>query len=152
MVDGPWTEGDDPVRAIALSQFFGPANARLDDPFEAAAAHGAQIVKRLLDSAPWGGEGYQTFYNVNFPPCPAAEVRGARSVRQGLRPTCRFGVEAQIAPNGRRFLWARGGKQDEPTGAGTDVQANIDGWISVTPMRADLTAHDLIDPLEQALG
>ena len=33
--------------AIALSQFMGPVTAALDDPFEAAAAHGAATVRRL---------------------------------------------------------------------------------------------------------
>ena len=138
--------------AIALSQFFGPANAQLADPFEAAATHGAALVKQLLDKAPWGGETYKTFYNINFPPVPAGEVKGAMATAQGRRPTTKFKVEAQISPTGRRFLWAKGGRQDETTAPGTDVHANLEGWISVTPCRADLTAHDLLDPLAKALG
>ena len=139
------------VPAIALSQFYGPRNRDLDNQFEAAAAFGAQVVRQLLDRAPWGGETYNTFYNVNFPPCPAADVKGTMATTQGRRPTARFSVEAQTAPNGRRFLWIKGGRQDEVTAPGTDVAANIDDWISVTPMRADLTAHDLIAPLSEAL-
>ena len=38
-----------------------------------------------------------------------------------------------------------------PTAEGTDVHANLAGYISVTPMRADLTAHDLIDDLRDRL-
>jgi 5'-nucleotidase len=41
----------------------------------------------------------------------------------------------------------RGGKQDLPSGPETDGTANVEGFISVTPMRADLTAHDAIGTL-----
>ena len=33
----------------------------------------------------------------------------------------------------------------------TDVAVNLEGYISVTPLRADLTAHDLIDSLKERL-
>ena len=34
---------------------------------------------------------------------------------------------------------------------GTDAHANLEGYISITPLRADLTAHDLIDDLKAVL-
>ncbi len=37
-------------------------------------------------------------------------------------------------------------------GAGTDVEANVEGRISVTPLRADLTAHDMLAPLRAAFA
>ena len=137
--------------AIALSQFYGPGNRDLADPFEAARAHAVPLIRRLLDHGNWDDDPYRLFYNVNFPACPAAEVRGARAVRQGFRPGTGFGVEAQLSPAGRRFLWARGADQTVDTGEGTDVNANLGGWISVTPMRADLTAHDRLAGLAEAL-
>lgn len=140
------------VPAIALSQFWGPANAELENPFEAAAVHGADLVRGLLAHGDWEPQGgYLTFYSINFPALPAADVRGTRVTVQGMRPGVRFSVEPYTPPNGRRYMWVRGDRQDVPTGPGTDVQANIDGYISVTPMRADLTAHDRIDGLRAAL-
>ena len=62
--------------AIALSQFFGPDNNALDNPFEAAAQHGTDVVRRLLADGIWETSGYQVFYNVNFPPLAAADVKG----------------------------------------------------------------------------
>ena len=138
--------------AIALSQYYGPAMRDLDDPFEASAAYGERVVRALLDHGDWGEEaGYRTFYNVNFPPVPAAEVKGVRVTAQGCRPGVRHGMEAQISPGRRRFLWVTGGPQDVPTAPGTDALANLDGYVSVTPMRADLTAHNLLEPLRAAL-
>ena len=138
--------------AIALSQFYGPGNLQLEDEYDAATVLGAGLVRDLLERGDWGDTGgYRVFYSVNFPPVPAEEVRGRVVVRQGFRQGTGFGVEPTRAPNGRRFLWVRGGRQDIPTGPGTDVQANLDGYISITPMRADLTAHDRIEALRAAL-
>ena len=140
------------LRAIALSQFYGPALAGLDDPFEAAAAHGLAVIRTLLEKGDWSAqEGYRVFYNVNFPPVPAAQVRGTRVVRQGFREGTSFAVEPHVSPSGRRFLWVTGAKQDVNTLPGTDVAANLEGYVAVTPMRADLTAHDRLDALRAAL-
>jgi 5'-nucleotidase len=137
--------------AIALSQFYGPENHDLPDPFEAARVHGAAIIRRLLADGIWDQADYRLFYNVNFPALPAAAVRGHQVARQGFRQHSRFSVRHQIAPNGRRFLWATGGPQAEPTGPGTDVQANLDGFVAITPLRCDLTAHDHLAGLEARL-
>ncbi|MEN8837257.1 MAG: 5'/3'-nucleotidase SurE [Celeribacter marinus] len=140
------------IKAIALSQFFGPENASLDNPFESAAAHGAGVIRQLLDHADWGNnDDYALFYNVNFPPLPADQTGGMIATRQGKRPTSGFGIEAQTSPTGRRFLWVRGSEQAVETGAGTDVSANLAGAISVTPMRADLSDHSAVAGLAKAL-
>lgn len=139
------------VRSIAMSQFFGPDNANLDDPFEAAAAHGAATVRALLSDDLWDSADYKLFYNVNFPPVPASDVKGMAATTQGFRLNTRFRAEAQTSPTGRRFLWVRGGPQHEPTAPGTDAAANLDGYVSITPMRADLTDYDMVATLGDAL-
>jgi 5'-nucleotidase len=60
-------------------------------------------------------------------------------------------MTAQTSPSGRRFLWVTGGPQAVRTGPGTDVEANLDGYIAITPMRADLTAHDTLADLAARL-
>lgn len=140
------------IPAIALSQFFGPAMDGLTDPFEAARTHGTAVVRALLDKGIWTQDDYRVFYNVNFPPLPAARVKGTRVAAQGFRRDTSFGVEPHLSPSGKRFLWIRGGHQQTPTLPGTDAAVNLDGYISVTPMRADLTAHDLLSDLEARLA
>ncbi len=130
--------------AIAMSQYYGPKNRDLDNPFEAAAGHGADVVRKILAATPDGGDDYRLFFNVNFPPVPADDVRGVRVTAQGFRRGTHFGVEPHNSPSGRRFLWIKGGNQQIRTAPGTDADANLDGYISVTPMRADLTAHDAL--------
>jgi 5'-nucleotidase len=70
--------------AIALSQYLGPRNVGIDDPFEAAGRHGADTIRRILDARPPQNGEYRLFYNVNFPPVPAADVKGIR-VTKGAR-------------------------------------------------------------------
>jgi 5'-nucleotidase len=140
------------IPAIALSQYMGAATNGLDDPFEAAATHGATVIRNLLERAIWTNDDYRVFYNVNFPPCPAHLVKGSRVTAQGFRRDVSFGIEPYTAPSGKRFLWIKGGAQATPTLPGTDVHANLDGYISITPLRCDLTAHDLLADLTERLA
>ena len=139
------------IKAVALSQFYGPDNFQLDDPFEAAGAAGAKLVRDLLDKGLWGNGDYGIFYNVNFPPVAGKDVKGVRVVAQGYRTDTFFGVEPHQSPSGRKFLWIKGGPQHIPTAPGTDVHANLEGYVSVTPMRCDLTAHDALAGLKERL-
>ncbi|MDX5358922.1 MAG: 5'/3'-nucleotidase SurE [Rhodobacterales bacterium] len=135
--------------AIALSQYLGPETMELDDEFEAARVHGTSVVRTLLDRGVWDhGSDYRLFYNVNFPPVGAAGVKGVKVSAQGYRRDAFFGVEPHNSPSGRKFLWIKGGPQHMPTAPGTDAAVNLDGYISVTPMRCDLTAHDMLADLE----
>ena len=139
--------------AIALSQYLGPLNAKLDNLFEAAASHGVATIRALLDSAPWDhGTDYRLFYNVNFPPVPSDDVKGVKITRQGYRRDTFFKTDPFTSPSGRRFLWIKGGPQHIPTASGTDAKASLDGYVAVTPMRADLTAHDVVDNLQLDFG
>ncbi len=140
------------IPAIALSQYLGPENRAADDLFAAARAHGARVIRHLLDHAAWDhGADYRLFYNVNFPPVPAEKVRGMRATRQGFRRDAGFATEPYTSPSGRRYLWIRGGPQDRPTLPGSDVEACLAGHISITPMRADLTAEDHLAGLARTL-
>ena len=139
------------VPAIALSQFMGPQTEDLADPFEAARVHGTKVVRDLLDKGIWTQDDYRVFYNVNFPPMGAAAVKGMKVAAQGFRRDTAFSIEPQVSPTGRRFLWIKGGPQQSPTLPGTDAAVNLAGYISVTPMRADLTAHDLLSRLHAQL-
>jgi 5'-nucleotidase len=139
------------INGIAMSQFYGPENVKLDNPFEAAAATGVDCVRRLVEKSEWGGDDYKLFYNVNFPPCPAAKVKGLAAVAQGYRGDGRMGVHPQVSPSGRKYLWIQGSAQGEPTAPGTDVKANVEGWVSVTPMRCDLTDRSALKGLRDVL-
>ena len=140
------------LRAIALSQYLGPRTEEMaGGMFEPAVVHGTGVVRTLLDKGLWDDTDYRLFYNVNFPAVPAAEVKGIKVAAQGFRRHAAFGVEPHVSPSGRKFLWIKGGPQQIAPLPGTDAAANLDGWISVTPMRCDLTAHDTLQSLAERL-
>ncbi|MFO7857212.1 MAG: 5'/3'-nucleotidase SurE [Paracoccaceae bacterium] len=139
-------------RAIALSQAYGPATANEADMFGAAKAAGADAVRRVL-ALPWDEDAaYGLFYNVNFPPVPAEKVKGVRAAAQGRRPNGAFRVQEQVAPNGRTYFWLAHGRGNHESPQGTDARETGDGWVTVTPLRADLTAHDRLEAVAEALG
>jgi len=140
------------IRAIALSQYYGPGNKYLNVPFDAAIAHAPRICRALLDKATWHDNRYEVFYNVNFPACAADKVKGVRASFQGHRPLPSFTVDPYIAPNRRQYFWLKHGvRANEMTEEGSDSKLTVQDYATVTPLRADLTARSMIEPLTEAL-
>ena len=139
------------IPAIALSQFYGPKNSNLKDTFEASRVHGLKTIKACLKAGFKRSRNYALFYNVNFPPVPAESVLGLKSVAQGYRGDGAFKAQATNAPNGRKFIFVHGRPQQDPTQPETDAAVNLAGYVSITPMRADLTAHDQLTSLDAVL-
>ncbi|MCY4151590.1 MAG: 5'/3'-nucleotidase SurE [Aestuariivita sp.] len=137
--------------AFALSQYYGPSTQDMPDPFEAARQHGADVIRRVLNLNLPRANGYQLFFNVNFPPVSASAVRGIQVAPQGVRPNSAFGVHSHKSPSGRRFLWVTGPQQQHPSQAGTDADQNLKGFISITPMSADLTQYDAVNAMKTSL-
>jgi 5'-nucleotidase len=82
------------------------------------------------------------------PYLPLEEIRGTRITRQGLR-IYRDELVRRADPRGRPYYWIGG---DAPTGEpeeGTDVGALHEGYVSITPVQLDLTAHNMIEPLRE---
>jgi 5'-nucleotidase len=87
-----------------------------------------------------------TLLNLNVPGLPEAELKGIRITRQGLSVYRDQLVERQD-PRGEPYYWIGG---EAPTGRdepGTDFAALAEGYISLTPLQLDLTAHSQIDAL-----
>lgn len=83
------------------------------------------------------------FLNVNIPPC---QPNGVRVTRQGTR-TYRTAMDRRLDPSGRPYFWiadADTTPTGEPDG---DHSAIADGFISVTPLFANLTHEASLDPL-----
>ena len=135
------------IKSIALSQYYGPQNLNLKNPFEASEVHGVNVINDILAHKLPKTEGYKIFYNVNFPPTAAQNVSGTRYVKQGLRPNSFFSTKTHKSPSGKDFLFVEGGNQHAALSENTDAKVNMDGYISITPMKADLTDYDTLNHL-----
>ncbi len=136
------------VRSIALSQFYGSGPDRPGDLWEPARTWGLEAVRAVL-RMPFAE---RSFYSVNFPAVRAAEVRGMTVCPQGIRADATFEIVPYRAPNGRDFLFTRHNTANLSAPEGTDARLCLEGWVTITPLRPQLTAEDLIEGARAALG
>jgi len=134
------------VRAVSLSQYFSIGPDAPEDLFAAARAHGAEAVRRAL-ALPWKAD---SFYNINFPARRPEEVKGYRLAPQGRRGGA-FRVVDYTSPNMRDYLWLTHSGRNMQAGTDADSTLCAEGWITITPMRPDLTDYDLLAAAEAAL-
>ena len=107
------------------------------------AAVAARVVVSTLMKASLPGN---VLLNVNVPYAQAEQFKGFRVSRQGLR-IYRDELVRREDPRGRPYYWIGG---EAPTGVreeGTDFGDLAAGYVSITPIQLDLTAHALIEPL-----
>ena len=81
--------------------------------------------------------------NVNVPYLPAESIRGVQVTRQGLR-IYRDALVRRKDPRGRDYYWIGGEAPDGVPDEGTDIGALRGGYVSITPVHLDLTAHHLL--------
>ena len=87
-----------------------------------------------------------TLLNVNAPDLPEEEIRGVMVTTQGDRQYVDR-LEKRHDPLGRPYYWLGGKIHDKEAAPGTDVKAVGEGYISVTPIHLDLTAHAFLRDL-----
>ena len=114
--------------------------ARDQYDFTEAARFSASAVRRALEEGLPEG----TLLNVNI---PQGRIRGARVTRQGVK-NARPLVTEHIDPRGKAYYWIGEEYFTSEHEDGTDYQAVRDGYVSVTPMRSEMTDHRALALLE----
>ncbi|HOJ39819.1 MAG TPA: 5'/3'-nucleotidase SurE [bacterium] len=89
--------------------------------------------------------------NVNIPNVSLSRLRGYRITRQGQ---ARFNEDYQVRrdPRGRTYYWLRGKFKKVPAEKGSDVEAVTDNYVSVCPLRLDLTDYHFQEVLQKSLS
>jgi len=129
--------------AIALSP-DSPKNPLARSDFEAA----SQVARRITRAVIQNGLPEGNLLNVNIPFLPLEQIKGYRLTRMGLR-VYHDKLDSRVDPRGRPYYWISG---DSPTGIperGSDIGAVADGFVSITPLKLDLTAYSLFPELNQ---
>ncbi len=104
--------------------------------FDTAAQVARQLVAGLLRKAP----DPRLILNVNVPDLPYAQLRGMLATRLGNRHRSEPLIPTRD-PKGHTVYWIGPPGAGADAGSGTDFQAVADGYVSVTPLTADLTRH-----------
>ena len=118
------------VPSVAVSL----ADPRHDADFDPAARVACECVQAILDEGPESG----VVYNINVPPVPYDELKGIRITRLGKIGYHEL-YEERADPGGRPYFWLRGAPVILDHTPDNDVVAVRDGFVSVTPLIAELT-------------
>lgn len=99
-----------------------------------------QVVLQLLPLVPHYPDKNQMILNVNVPNVPWEAIQGFRVTRLGNRHRSEPVIRSQD-PRGRDIFWIGPAGDAADAGDGTDFHAVANGYVSVTPIHADLTRH-----------
>ena len=123
------------VPSFAISCEGEPGRVR----FQQAAEVACQVARSILcDGLPG-----DMLLNVNVPRTPS---RGFKVARQGRRVYTE-GVVERIDPMGREYYWIGGVAPEWREEADTDYAALKAGYVSLTPLRIDLTQESVLAEL-----
>ena len=123
-----------PSIAVSLRQTRGAYD------FSYAAAAAASLAEAML-TRPLP---LRTFLNINV---PKGQPKGFRVTVQAKRNHV-TSVAERHDPKGRPYFWIEEGQDEWHPHDRSDYQAVRDGYVSVTPLHPDLTAHDRIALVE----
>jgi 5'-nucleotidase len=124
------------IPSIAVSTQY------VSDAFEfGPAAKAAQtIAEAVLDR----GMPRFMLLNINVPFGPN---KGFRTTVQARRNHITV-VDKRIDPRGRAYFWIEEGQNEWEPHDRSDYQAVRDGYVSITPLQPDMTAHDALSYTE----
>ena len=118
---------------------FSLAVTRTHDFTESARIASDVTRKALADGIPeW------TLLNVNV---PKGVPKGIRVTRQGFKEAKPV-ISEHIDPRGKPYYWIGEVREGFRAEGGTDFEAVDEGYVSVTPMRSDLTNHAALDRMK----
>lgn len=89
--------------------------------------------------------------NVNLPPLPKSQVKGVRVTRLGKRHASQPVLPVKN-PQDETMYWIGPAGAAQDNSDGTDFHAVEHGWISVTPLRMDLTHEAQLSSVGAWLG
>lgn len=125
--------------AVAVSQC-----AREPQHYEAAAKVAVQVVEHLL-KCPLEAD---QILNVNVPDLPFDQIKGIQVTRLGSRHRAEHMIRT-TDPGGREIFWLGPPGEKADAGEGTDFYAIEQGYVSITPLKVDLTARRQLPALTE---
>lgn len=103
----------------------------------------ALVAKQVVAKALAEGLPEFTLLNVNV---PKGVPKGLRVTKQGFK-SARPVISEHIDPRGKPYYWIGEVRDGFRAEGGTDFEAIDEGFVSVTPMRADLTNYAVMEAL-----
>lgn len=112
-----------------------------DADFDASESFIRHLIQKTVDN----GLPHAVCLNVNIPAVAREEIKGIKICRQ-TDGYWKEKFETRKDPRGTKYSWLSGGFINrEPDSEDTDEWALANNYVSVVPVRIDLTAHDIIE-------
>ncbi len=92
----------------------------------------------------------RVFLNVNIPNEKKENIKGFKITRLGTRIYSDILIE-KTDPRGKKYYWIGGQKPKFKKMRGTDFEAIEKKYVSITPLKMDLTDNDLLKNLKKVL-
>jgi 5'-nucleotidase len=89
--------------------------------------------------------------NVNIPNVPYEQLKGFVATRLGKRHESEAVIKTQD-PHGREIFWIGPAGKAKDAGEGTDFHAVSSNFVSITPLRIDLTHTEQLDNLRKGFA
>jgi 5'-nucleotidase len=110
-------------------------------------ATAGECARRIVEHLLVNPLAKETIFNVNVPDLPLSEVKGIQVTRLGARHRAEQMVRSHD-PRGRPIYWLGPAGAGQDIGPGTDFYAVNHGYVSVTPLKTDLTDHHALDGMQ----
>lgn len=110
----------------------------------------ATVALRVIRNLPSLSIPSRTVLNINVPDLPEREIQGIKITRLGYRGPAQDVVEIKD-PRGRPNYWIGAAGEEEDAGEGTDFHAIRHGYVSITPIQADMSHHQSMDVMSRWL-
>jgi 5'-nucleotidase len=135
------------IPSIAFSQAFSMWDPKAQPSWHLAEKHGAEIVRAIMAH----GIPPMVLMNVNFPNLPpATEAKGIRMATQGRRAGGKQ-LHERFDNMGRPYYWVNWGDENGQVPAESDLALVAEGYVTITPIRMDLTDHALLATMRNVL-
>ncbi len=106
----------------------------------------AKIVRNIIRTALSKGMGKTNLLNVNIPKLPFNEIKGIRICRQAEGHWIEDFVEGKD-PLQRPYYWLTGKYEYRDSGEDSDIWALENNYVSIVPVKHDLTLYKAIPSL-----
>lgn len=123
------------VPSVAVSQ-----EGRDQFRFDVGATYAMRVARLVLSQ----GLPEETLLNVNIPNRPRHGIKGVRVTCLSRRRFHNPVIE-KLDPHGRKYYWIAGERISWSRSKDADHEAVEEGYVSMTPIRLDITHHGVLD-------
>ena len=101
----------------------------------------------FIEAFDWSCVPYQNILNINFPACSLDDAKGVRVCSQ-TNVVYKDNYACRLDPRGRPYYWLGGEIPMEKVDPGADRALLSSNYITVTPLKFELTNFDIMNELQ----